>query len=116
MKMNRNCPVCGNRLVAGPADGLHVVYCEESITLPGGRQKNHYYEDFDNRLKDIYILPYRIRTTMFREENTSKVGTLSQYKTGRKAYYFKTLVTCPEIHPDTEDRLKTRIKTLLTFS
>jgi len=115
MKTNRTCPLCGERMMTGP-DDLNMIYCAETVTLPGGRRKSHYMEDGLTNMISMYVMPYRISTNMVAVEKTSKIGYISRYKTGRKSFYFKTLATCPEIHPDTEDKLRTRIKTLLTFS
>jgi len=116
----RNCPLCGNRLVKGPADGLHIIYCETEITLPHEkegepRQRNHYYEDFDNQEITQYVLPYRINTTTYKiGENHSKIGVMKRYSTGK--VYFKTITKCAPLHEDTEENLIKRIKGIIIFS
>jgi hypothetical protein len=116
----RDCPLCSKRLVKGPADGLHIIYCETEITIPHTkdwppRQRNHYYEDLDNQEITQYVLPYRIVTTTFKiGENQSKVAVMNRYSTGR--VYFKTITKCAPLHNDSEENLRKRLKTITVFS
>lgn len=118
----RNCPLCGNRLVKGPADGLNIIYCETEITIPhkgdwSPRQKNHYLEDWDNNQTTQYVLPYRVITTTYPYQdagNQSKIAIMDRYSTGR--VYFKTITKCAPLHDDTEENLIKRIKKITIFS
>lgn len=121
-----NCPLCNKPLLEqSPEDtgwATPDLYCPEVITLPNGKKVNHYRERKEPDEVVIHVPPYRILTkeTYYKPQKIynliSKIGLLSRYKTGSKSYYFKTILTTPEIHPDTEDKLRDRIKLLLLLS
>jgi hypothetical protein len=102
-------------------DGNHddsLMYCEKIVTLRSGKQRSHYVENYTTGQITMYALPYRIVTGLDNEGKSvsSKVGVQARYKTGKKLFYFKTLISCAPIHADTEDKLRNRIKTFLIFS
>lgn len=106
------CPMCGNHeLVAQSLEdvfgGVPDTFCPEVIKI-SGKLFNH-YRTSPYRTRMI-VLPYRILT----QNGKSKVSIQSKYKSGKE--YFKTLFTVPELHPDTEQKLKDRIKLLLLLS
>lgn len=121
--VNRDCPLCGKALIrqsAQDAGGSNPdIYCPEEITLPEDKRVvNHYREHGDLMETRIYLHPYRIVT----KDGQSKLGKRDRYKTKagvatkKGSLYFKTLIKCPEIHPDTEEKLLNRIKLLLLLS
>lgn len=114
----KNCPLCNKDLVKGPAGEGNVIYCPEEILLKGNRIRNHYIEDHElTNTITYYLLPYRIITIMNKcVSPRSLISIEARYKTGKKGHYFKTIVKCPVIHPDTEERLRNRIKNLLILS
>ena len=73
-------------------------------------------EDSQGKEPDLFcheiVLPYRILTLT--KDNVSKVSIKSQYKNGE--HYFKTLLTVPTLHPDSQSTLLNRIKLLLLLS
>ena len=110
--MTKNCPLCNKVLMDGSAEGGAISYCPEVVILKGSRLRNHYIEDYDKNSIVYYLLPYRIITY----NDQSSISTEARYKTGKKHWYFKTILKCPLIHPDTEERLRHRLKSLLIFS
>lgn len=106
------CPICQNHEIV--AQSLEDIYndkpdtfCPEVVKI-AGKLYNHYREN-QYRTR-IIVPPYRILTN----NGKSKVSIQAKYKSGKG--YFKALFTVPEIHPDTEDKLKERIKLLLLLS
>jgi hypothetical protein len=93
-------------------------YCPEEIKLSSGSIVNHYREYPGLGYVDMHVPPYRIRS----QGGNSKVGTIARYKshrgirTNNGRFHFKTVLSVPEIHPDTEQRLRDRIKLLLIMS
>lgn len=114
--LNRNCPLCGSRLVYGPADyEMDMIYCEESVMLESGKHKNHYIEYVLNKEIVYYLLPYKITTTtMENRENFSKIGKAATYKSGK--HYFKTVAKVAPLRSDTEENMRKRLKTIMVFS
>lgn len=122
------CPVCGQMLVRNTDDAPSIsrgyvpyIYCKEVVRTQDGREYNHYLEDIENNQVVITLPPYRIINRIDNRrghsfDKVSQVGIRSRYKTGERKYYFKTILTVPELHPDTEESLRNRIKTLLVFS
>jgi len=119
----KNCPLCDKLLVKQStvdACGYEpAIYCPEEITQIGDNRKaNHYREDPELNTVTMYVGSFRILT----KDGTSKVGTRMQYKTRRGLrttrgrWRYKTLIEVPIIHPDTEERLYSRIKLLLLLS
>lgn len=116
------CPLCNERLIkqsAQDACGYEPDwYCPKEIKLTSGGVVNHYREYPELGYVDMHIPPYRIRN----QDGESKVGTLSRYKTHRRIrtnngrFRFKTIIKCPTIHPDTEQKLRDRIHLLLVIS
>src|SRR6185369_5069189 len=118
----RTCPLCNKTLIKQSAQDAcgyeEDWYCPDELRLASGRKVNHYREYPELGYTDIYLPPYRIRN----QDGQSKIGYLSQYKTKRRVrttrgkYYFKTIITCPQLHPDTEEKLLNRVKLLLLIS
>lgn len=113
------CPVCQKQeLVKQSLEdcGYEIpdVFCPTVVDIGNGKVVNHYREFKTIDRVRIVLLPYRIMTEHRYGKTTSNVGVLSKYKSGKS--YFKTLLKLPEIHVDTEEKLMTRIKTLLLFS
>jgi len=118
----RICPLCHQPLTKQSAQDIggweEDWYCEEEIQFPNDPRKfNHYREFTSLGYLDMYIAPYRIRS----RDHDSKIGLHSQYKIRRGGpgidkFYFKTLIQCPKIHPDSADKLRNRIKLLLLIS
>jgi|SRR5271166_6565812 len=111
------CPVCKkHELVAQSLEDSYGyapdLFCPDVVTLPGGKILNH-YRDFQRLNQTRMIIPpYRIIT----EANESKISIQSRYKSGEKNYYFKTLLTLPIIHPDSQEALLKRVKLLILLS
>lgn len=119
------CPICQkHELVEQSLEDCGYetpdVFCPTVVEIGNGKMVNHYREFRSIDRIRIVILPYRILTESRYDKSSrsdkyfTNVGILSKYKTGKS--YFKTLMKLPEIHPDTEEKLITRIKTLLLFS
>lgn len=118
----RTCPICGEPLSKQSAQDamgeLRDWYCPTEIKLDSGYPINHYREFAYEGHIDMHVPPYRIRT----KDGSSKIGKITRYKTCRRVktdngrFHFKTILQCPEIHPDTEEKLKDRIKLLLIVS
>lgn len=116
------CPLCGKTLIKQSAQDAcgyeEDWYCPEEIRLTSGRLVNHYREFPEMGYTDIHLPPYRIRN----QNGTSKIGTLTRAKTRRGVrttrgnFRFKTLIHCPELHPDTEQKMRDRIHLLLVIS
>jgi hypothetical protein len=109
------CPLCNNHnLVAQSLEdicgALPDIFCPEVVKMPGGKVLNHYRANSVFPKIRMIVLPYRVLT----ERGISTVSILSKYKSGK--HFFKTLFKVPEIHPDTEDKLRERIKLLLLLS
>lgn len=120
-----NCPLCAKPLVKQSMQDAFgnqpAIYCEELVKVPGDpRSFNHYREDPDINTVTMYVPPFRI----INENGETKIGKHAQYKKGRrlrtrsntKKFYYKTIIKCPTIHPDTEEKLRSRIKLLLVMS
>lgn len=120
-----NCPLCNKPLTKQSFQDScgyePAIYCQETISLTGDvRIFNHYREEPELGIITMYVPPYRI----INDQHGSKIGFHSQYKQGRchrtrangKKFYYKTLIKCPLIHPDTEEKLRSRIKLLLLIS
>ena len=115
------CPLCGERLIKQSAQDAcgyeEDWYCSKEIKLLSGRVVNHYREFPELGHIDLHLPPYRIRN----EEGISKIGTLVRAKTRRGvrtfkgSYRFKTIIKCPELHPDTEQKMRDRIHLLLVM-
>lgn len=89
-------------------------YCPTQVTAKGGKFF-HYRESPDIRLGEevtMIVPPYRV----VNHNGKAKIGLRSRYKTGNKRYYFKTILTTTALPPRPEDRMVSRIKTLLVMS
>lgn len=79
---------------------------------------NHYREFAYEGYTDMHVPPYRIRN----KDGQSKIGLYKRYRTCRRVktdngrFHFKTILQCTELHPDTEEKLRERIKLLLVMS
>lgn|SRR5574337_1017242 len=109
------CPICQNHeLVAQSLEDIYGgqpdIFCPAIVKLPDGKVLNHYRENPYYHKVRMIAMPYRVMTHM----GKSKVSVLSQYKSGK--YYFKTILNIPELHSDTEDKLRDRIKLLVLLS
>ena len=69
-----------------------------------------------NNKKTMYWLPpfYRIKTQL----GISHIGCMTKYENSyaEDQYTMKFILKCPEIHPDTPEKLLERIKTIILFS
>ncbi len=111
------CPICNNHELVEqsledsggrPPDR----FCPEVVKMPGGKLFNHYREVVSLGRVRIIVPPYRIIT----EDGQSLISIQSRYKTGEKKHYFKFILEVPELHTDTEEKLRERIKLLLLLS
>jgi hypothetical protein len=115
------CPLCNKRLIKQSAQDAcgyeEDWYCEEEIRLVSGRKVNHYREFPELGYTDIHLPPYRIRN----QDGESKIGMLKRAKTKRGvrttrgSWRFDTVIKCPQLHLDTEQRLRDRIHLLLVM-
>src|SRR5271170_1072715 len=111
------CPICNkHELVAQSLEDSFGkqpdLYCPEVVTIPGGKILNHYREFQQYKQVRMIVPPYRIISG----NNLSKISIQSRYATGEKAFYFKTILKLPLIHPDSQEKLLERIKLLLLLS
>lgn len=113
------CPICNQEeLVAQSLEDCFGsapdIFCPRTIKIPNGRLLNHYREIHDKQgniiMTRIIVLPYRIVI----KDKDSQVSVLSRRRGGDA--FFKTILKVPAIHPDLEDKLKSRIKLLTLFS
>lgn len=113
-KNRGTCPLCGDALVeeSDQSDFDGDYFCQRRVLVDDHSLFNHYRHSFVNNYTAMFVPPYRIINDW---QGTSKVGVRAQYKTGKRKFYFKTILTVPTIHPDTEEKLLNRIKTLLVF-
>lgn len=121
----RKCPVCSKPInVQSVKDACGWdpdQYCLEIASYSNDRRKfNHYIESPVIGTISIHLPPYRIQ---LESDGTTKIGIHSRYKTKRGMttdsgdFYFKTILkTDAHIHPDTEDKMRNRIKLLLIMS
>ncbi len=86
-------------------------FCPEVVNI-GGKLFNHYREVPSLGRTRIIIPPYRIIT----EDGVSLISIQSRYKTGEKKHYFKFILEVPELHLDTAEKLRDRVKLLLLLS
>ena len=112
---NKFCPLCGQQLVqeSDQSDFDGDYFCQKRVQVDGHSLYNHYRESLVNNTVSMFVPPYRIQSGW---QGQSKIGVRAQYKTGKQKFYFKTILTVPTLHPDTEENLRNRIKTLLIFS
>lgn len=109
------CPLCNNHeLVTQSLEDSYGripdIFCPEVVRLPDGKIVNHYREyPIVGKIRMI-AWPYRI----INWKGQSQVSKDHRYKSGK--HYFKTILKCPELHPDAEDKLKDRIKLLVLLS
>lgn len=128
-----NCPLCGDLLVkqsredAGGSEPM--VYCQREVKLIGDKRIfNHYREDPEIGTVVMYVSYYRIINHILDShehsniKNYTEVGIHRRYKTkaGKKTnageFYFKQILICPLLHPDTEEKLRSRINLLVLMS
>lgn len=102
----KTCPMCGNPLNSSSLE--NSFHCLKEATYDNFISLSHYREDFSYTNQIIMLVPpYRLRTT------SNKVTHIDKNENG----FFKTIFICPTvIHPDTEDKLRERIKIILLFS
>lgn len=110
------CPICQNyELVAQSLEDCYGrvpdVFCPEIVKLPDGKVVNHYREyPVIGRVRMI-AFPFRV----INWKGKSQISRIHKYKSGK--HYFKTILKdLPELHTDTEERLRERIKLLLLLS
>ena len=109
------CPLCNNHeLVTQSLEDSYGripdIFCPEVVRLPDGKIVNHYREYPVIGKVRMVAWPYRI----INWKGQSQVSKDHRYKSGK--HYFKTILKCPELHPDIEDKLKERIKLLVLLS
>lgn len=125
-QQSAKCPLCNKSMNKLFDDGVDYMgwYCPKLVHLeypdvPMVKSFPHYKDEQVNDIKTIIIYPYRIVLEKHQTKIAVHVDPKSSkathgYKVGKMS--FKTLVTCPPIHMDTEDKLLSRIKTLIVLS
>lgn len=109
------CPIClKHELVTQSLEDSYGripdVFCPEVVKLPDGKIVNHYREYPIIGKTRMIAMPYRV----INWKGESQISQDHKYKSGK--HYFKTILKIPELHPDTEEKLKNRIKLLLILS
>ena len=124
MKYDKRCPLCEKYLTVD--DDFIEFFCPTIITLPNtDKEVSHYIEQGFNDTVLMIVMPYRIQTQSSNKnlEYYSKIQLYQDpldpnvgysYQIGTR--HWKYILSCPEIHPDTEENLLKRIKLLLVFS
>jgi len=115
------CPICSEyELVEQSLEDNYYpdLFCPKIITLPNRKIYAHYRELYNRSMQRTIVLPYKLSTI----DDKSKIAILSQYKTGDKNWYFKTMITVDFKIPAhfiqdnvDEDKLRERIKMLMVF-
>ena len=118
------CPLCQRELIRESQlfsdNSIPSLYCQTCIQfLPEGKLINHFRQSFyQQRDKDelytyttMIIPPYRIQTYGER----SSVGIIASYKSGKRRFYFKHLLSCPIIAPTSEEKIIDKIKMIQMF-
>jgi hypothetical protein len=108
------CPLCNeHELVEQSLEDISGKkpdrFCPKIIKIDG-RVYNHYREVTELGRTRIIIPPYRVIT----EDGASLISIQSKYKTGKT--YFKFFLEVPELHLDTEEKMRERIKLLILLS
>jgi hypothetical protein len=109
------CPICQkHELVAQSLEDSYGcipdIFCPEVVRLPDGKIINHYREfSIIGKIRMI-AWPYRV----INWKGQSQISQNHKYKSGKS--FFKTILKTPLLHPDTDDRLRERIKLLLLLS
>lgn len=109
------CPICEkHELVAQSLEDCYGripdLFCPEIVKLPDGKVMNHYREFPVVGKVRMIVFPFRI----INWKGESQVSQDRTYKSGK--HFFKTILKTPTIHPDLEDKLRSRIKLLLILS
>lgn len=106
----KNCPMCGESLHEGPSKG--ELFCI-SNTIMG-----HYHEQNFMQAITMYVHPYRLVTVTLQDNNRYTI--IAKYMVtsiqDKELQIYQKILTVPVIHPDTEDKLRERIKLILLFS
>jgi hypothetical protein len=119
------CPLCDRELIRESQifsdSSIPALYCQTCIQfLPEGKLINHFRQSFFYQKNTnesllsyttMIIPPYRIQNYGER----SSVGIISRYKTGKRRFYFKHLLTCPSIDPTSEEKIIDKIKMIELF-
>lgn len=119
------CPLCNNILIKQQSYTSEPDwYCSKQISFPKDKRSfSHYTECPELNKITFFVDNYRI----INEQFTSNIQIHKKYKTIRGRifkgktntfgqFYFKTILSCPSIHLDSEDKLRNRIKLLLLIS
>lgn len=110
------CPICQqHELVAQSLEDcygqLPDIFCPEVVKLPDGKIVNHYREYPAIGKTRMIAFPFRI----INWKGKSQISKTHRYKSGK--HVFKTVLKdIPELHPDTMERLRERVKLLLILS
>ena len=106
------CPLCNEKLVYDNG----YIHCLTIAHLPNGEKKFHYNTSYYSKWSCYYLVPYRITTYQSQDKWMSKIEEyhkhahyLNKYTTGD----IKFVMEVPEMHGDTEEKMRKRLKTFL---
>lgn len=134
----KHCPLCNDRLIENKvelnpatwAETYIIATCSRTIVLPSGKVFPHYKYDCGIDASIVYIMPYKIITqlddiSLSQKKSSHIFKLLDDYDQLPSFAYpyvpphkrmFRRILNCPEIVITEENKLRERLKVLLTFS
>lgn len=117
---NKMCPLCGKVLTLKLIAGVTVYQCSVNFEFHshmGIKLRSHYEVESDksNTYQHMYLLPWAIDN--FGDSAKSRLYKIEDEKLtdGTIINKWKLIMQVSQIHSDTEENLRDRINTLVTF-
>ena len=111
------CPLCGEKLNLRKTAGIHIYSCPTKFQHENHQFHNelsHYQVVLDEYMpiQHIYIYPYAVDNY----NDKSKIYKYIESGDGDTLYHeLIHVVTTPQIHADTEEKMSSRLQMILTF-
>lgn len=115
-----NCPICAKKIIIDPKDeGVEIFSCSEMVEFEDGIPLSHYTLDIGISREVMVVHPYKIVTNNY--HNKKKISSrILKYKENKnkkpRIVRFQGIVTVAAIHPDTPEKLLSRIKLIVMLS